>query len=62
MTIPEIHMKLVMTTAMANMTQLLKTPRSIIIRQGTPNMAKHDTKTRQRSSIILEKVNSPTYR
>ena len=39
----------VMTTAMPNMTQLLKTPLSIMIRQGTPSMAKQDTNTRQSS-------------
>ena len=36
------------------MTQVLKTPLSIISRQGTPRAAKHATKDRQRISTSFE--------
>ena len=43
-----------MKTDRRNTIQLLKTPRSIIRRQGTPRAAKHATNARHRISTSLE--------
>ena len=58
MNIPDSHIIPAIITAKMKTAQLLNTPRSIMIRQGTPSTAKHVTNTRHRTSTRLENENS----